>query len=303
MGLTKTKKCKNCSREFRTNIKNLSDPEFEYCSFCRKNHKECAICGKQIFIQAKTCSKKCAYELRKISWKKSCGSEHNFSKQSSSRKKWEKRLKDEEGIDNVFQRESVKEKSKKKHLKNLGVDNPSKSINIKKKKIESCLKNYGVTHGWCLTEKVNETMLKKYGQLRISNGGKISKYRREILRPEMEKLGIWIPLSNLSEYQIYVYNVWAITKEQLKKFGCLINSELLKENKIIDEWKEKWSIDHKFSISEGFKKKISPEIIGSIINLNIIKFSENSSKQSKCSLSLEKLIKDYNNFTNENQIN
>ena len=195
MGKTVSRKCKNCSRKYRTNKKNIGNPEFEYCSSCRKHHKNCEICGKEIFIQAKTCSKECAYELRKKSWRKSCGAEHNFSKNSSSRKQWETRLKTEEGIDNVFQREEVKEKSKKTHLKKIGVDNPSKSSKIQKKKEETCLKNNNVKHGWCLTEKVNETMLKKYGQLRITNGNKISKNKREVLRPKMEKLGIWIPLS------------------------------------------------------------------------------------------------------------
>ena len=38
------------------------------------------------------------------------GCKHNFEKNCESRKKWEKRLFEEEGITNVFQRESVKEK-------------------------------------------------------------------------------------------------------------------------------------------------------------------------------------------------
>jgi hypothetical protein len=298
MGVTVTKKCKNCTREFRTNKKNLNNKEFEYCSVCRKYHKKCEVCGKEIFIQARTCSKKCAYTLRKISWKQTCGTEHNFSKESTSRKKWEERLYNEEGIINVFQRESVKEKSKKKHIEKLGVDNPSKSTEIHKRKIKTCLKNHGVEYGWNLTEKVNNTMLKKYKKLRLSNGNKISQTKK-FYRPIYELLGLWIPLSELNEYQLYVYNVWSITNEQIRNFGYLINSRLLKENKNIEELKEKWSIDHKFSIKEGWKNKISPEIIGSIVNLEIMNFSDNSSKQSKCSISLEKLIRDYN----ENKIN
>lgn len=42
---------------------------------------------------------------------KNHGVEHNFSKNSESRKNWEKRLFEEEGITNVFQREDVKLKS------------------------------------------------------------------------------------------------------------------------------------------------------------------------------------------------
>lgn len=40
------------------------------------------------------------------------GTKHNFDKDNPSRKKWEKRLLEEEGITNVFQRESVKVKIK-----------------------------------------------------------------------------------------------------------------------------------------------------------------------------------------------
>lgn len=39
------------------------------------------------------------------------GFEHNFCKEHPSRQKWQKRLLEEEGITNVFQRDSVKEKS------------------------------------------------------------------------------------------------------------------------------------------------------------------------------------------------
>lgn len=39
------------------------------------------------------------------------GIEHNFKKEAKSRKKWEKRLFEKEGITNVFQREDVKNKS------------------------------------------------------------------------------------------------------------------------------------------------------------------------------------------------
>ncbi len=48
------------------------------------------------------------------------GTPHNFSKECISRKKWEKRLFDEEGITNVFQRESVKQKIKNTLLERYG---------------------------------------------------------------------------------------------------------------------------------------------------------------------------------------
>ena len=62
------------------------------------------------------------------------GKEHNFCKGSSSRKNFEKRLLEEYGIINIFQREDVKQSLKKTWEKNYGVDNPSKSNEIKLKK-------------------------------------------------------------------------------------------------------------------------------------------------------------------------
>lgn len=51
---------------------------------------------------------------------KNFGEKHNFAKNSSSRKEWQKRLFDEEGITNVFQRESVKKKLVQTLIKKYG---------------------------------------------------------------------------------------------------------------------------------------------------------------------------------------
>lgn len=271
-------KCKHCGYEFYPTKKYKNS---EYCNSCRKYHKNCEICGKEIFVQARTCSKLCAYELRKQSWIKTCGSEHNFSKNSSSRKKWEKKLLEKEGITNVWQREEVKEKCKNSYFKNLGVDNPSKSKIIKEKKKETLYKNYGTYNNWSLTQKCLD----------------FDGYRKK-----MEDKGLWIPLSSLDEYQIYCYNVWQITYQNIKIHGDEKFKSIRNKNKNITH-KYRLSIDHKFSISEGFKQKIPPTIIGSIINLDIITIKENSTKNKKCSISLNKLLNDYENFKNENKIN
>lgn len=57
------------------------------------------------------------------------GFRHNFCKQSPSRKKWEQRLLEEEGITNVFQREEVKKKSAETLIKKYGVERPWKTPN------------------------------------------------------------------------------------------------------------------------------------------------------------------------------
>jgi hypothetical protein len=258
------KKCNNCGYVFKSTKKYENSI---YCHNCRKHHKKCEICGKEIFIQARTCSKKCAYELRKQSWIKTCGTEHNFCKNSSSRKKWEEKLLNEEGITNVWQRENVKEKSKKACLEKFGVENPSQSESIKQQKRQTFILNY------------------------------------PIIRKEKEEKGLWIPLSSLTEYEIYVHNVWNITNEQIKLYGNDLLKNKRNKNRSIPELKNKYTVDHKFSVSEGFKNKISPEIIGSIVNLEILSLSKNCSKCRKCSITLNQLINDYQNFINENKIN
>jgi predicted DNA-binding protein YlxM (UPF0122 family) len=53
-----------------------------------------------------------------------------------------------------------------------------------------------------------------------------------------------------------------------------------------------YHLDHKFSIIEGFKNNIKPEIIGNIKNLEFIPWKENLKKRANCSITLEELIKE-----------
>jgi len=50
-----------------------------------------------------------------------------------------------------------------------------------------------------------------------------------------------------------------------------------------------YHLDHKFSITEGFKNNVPPKIIGSIYNLEFIPYNVNTAKGTKCSITLEKL--------------
>jgi len=51
-----------------------------------------------------------------------------------------------------------------------------------------------------------------------------------------------------------------------------------------------YHLDHKYSILEGFKNNIEPNIIASLNNLVFISWKENVSKRTKCSISKEQLI-------------
>jgi len=50
-----------------------------------------------------------------------------------------------------------------------------------------------------------------------------------------------------------------------------------------------YQLDHKFSILEGFKQGVEPEVIGNITNLGFIPWEDNLNKGSDCSITLEEL--------------
>lgn len=53
---------------------------------------------------------------------------------------------------------------------------------------------------------------------------------------------------------------------------------------------DEWHLDHKFSIMQGFLNGVDPEIIASPHNLEIVSRTENCSKHSNCSITLEQLM-------------
>ena len=306
----------NCKKQFKIQKNKLLNnyERFRFCAICRKYHKNCKICDKEIFIQAVTCSKECTYELKKRSWMISCGTPHNFCKNSKSRKKWEQKLLDEEGIINVFQRKSVKEQIKETISKRYSdelIDNISQSEHWKNKVKETCLKRYGVDNVFRIDgikEKITLTFLKKYGKKRISNGEKISKTRLSSkFKQKMIESGFWLSDDKKTELEIYRYHVSLFTNKNLKqwgneKFGIDWLSKFVNENKNRIP-KDKNSIDHIFSVHDGFKEKIPAYIIGSIINLRIITLFENCKKNKKSEIKKEELFFNYFKFMNENKIN
>ena len=51
-------------------------------------------------------------------------------------------------------------------------------------------------------------------------------------------------------------------------------------------------IDHKYSILNGYKNKISPLVIGHLQNLTMLPWKDNVSKHAKCSVTIEQLLVD-----------
>lgn len=55
--------------------------------------------------------------------------------------------------------------------------------------------------------------------------------------------------------------------------------------------KNTYQLDHKYSILEGFKNNINPQLIGNINNLEMLPWKDNIKKQNKCSITLKELQK------------
>ena len=88
----------------------------------------------------------------------------------------------------------------------------------------------------------------------------------------------------LQKYRYYNKMVRAITARTYRQYTNEINPMNLKLSR------GEYHLDHKFSISEGYKLNIPPQIIGSKENLEIITEKENCSKQHRCSISYDELI-------------
>jgi len=87
----------------------------------------------------------------------------------------------------------------------------------------------------------------------------------------------------LPAYKKYWNSVISITNKQ--PIDGLINSD----KRGFTGVNGAYHLDHKFSIFEGFKQGVDPELIGNITNLEFIPWEENLSKGSNCSITLEEL--------------
>lgn len=94
--------------------------------------------------------------------------------------------------------------------------------------------------------------------------------------------GLAIPKEHKTEWELYrdqvfnyTYKSWQHHQNKINPRGLVRGSE--------------YELDHKFSITEGFKQNVSPEIIGHYTNLELLPKDANRSKRIKCSITLEEL--------------
>ena len=110
----------------------------------------------------------------------------------------------------------------------------------------------------------------------------------EKYRKRMEELGIWIEKDIIDDFKKYKSLVNRYTDKSLLFYSDLVENLELRSRE--------FQLDHKYSIKMGFINNIPPEIIGSIVNLEILPAKLNNSKKEKCSISKNQLLQEYKNF-------
>ena len=92
---------------------------------------------------------------------------------------------------------------------------------------------------------------------------------------------------NKEDYFVFVR---ALTEKNYDLFKNVINPKNLKRG-----WKNN-HVDHKYSISQGFKDRVNPFYIAHPCNLQMLKAKDNKRKNAKCDHSLEELNEKIDNF-------
>lgn len=110
----------------------------------------------------------------------------------------------------------------------------------------------------------------------------------EKYRKRMEELGIWIEKDIIDDFKKYKSLVNRYTEKSLLFYGDLVENLELRSRE--------FQLDHKYSMKMGFINNIPPEIIGSIVNLEILPARLNNSKKEKCSITKKQLLQQYEKF-------
>lgn len=124
-----------------------------------------------------------------------------------------------------------------------------------------------------------KTWMEKYG---VDNPSKSPSIKQKLSKAALSRT------SNLerSDIEKYYIEVKLETNKNWYKYFHIINPNKIQRSR-------DWHLDHIYSISEGFKNNIPPEIIGHWTNLRLIPKIANSSKGAECHKTKEQLYEDY----------
>lgn len=129
-------------------------------------------------------------------------------------------------------------------------------------------------------EAARKTWLEKYG---VDNPSKVPSIKQKL---SVAAFNRYSGIERTAVESYYKLVKLVTNKNWYENFNILNGIGLNKRSK-------DFHLDHIYSISEGFKNNIPPEIIGHWTNLRLIPKIENSSKGSRCHKTKEQLYEDY----------
>lgn len=133
-------------------------------------------------------------------------------------------------------------------------------------------------------EKIRAATEEKYG---VHSTLLLQEVREKQYQSKVKK-GIITPREKRSARQLYYDEVSRLTKISWNEHFDKINPKRLNRSK--------WDLDHIFSIQEGFRQNIPPQVIAHWTNLRMLEPKENYSKGMRCDKTKEQLFEDYYNF-------
>jgi hypothetical protein len=173
-------------------------------------------------------------------------------------------------------------------LTKYGTEFASQSTEFRNSVKNTCIEKYGVDSVMKVDEikdKLKAVFVKKYG---VDNPSK-SKDVTAKIRKSRIATGDWISDDHRSELELYRLAVKKITAKSYHTHYYKINPNNLPRERY------KYHLDHIFSVEEGFKQGVAPEIIGHWTNLRMLWHLDNSIKNTKCHITLSQLAEQYAN--------
>lgn len=94
------------------------------------------------------------------------------------------------------------------------------------------------------------------------------------------------------------YDDWLIVRGELQTYKSAVRSitnvQPIESMQHYADRGQDYHLDHRFSIAEGFRHRVPPEVIGNIVNLEFIPAIDNLRKNKQCSITLEALYEAFN---------
>lgn len=239
-----------------------------------------------------------------------------------------------ENIENVSQIPEIKEKKRKKCLSNFGVEWPMQSKEVQQKSLETVLDKYGVDNvskckeiidkikykltqidpesGLTIIEtakiKREDTYLEKFGlkhyfqsddfkekmkNIMLEKYGVDNVFKSEYFDLLMKKRGFrYEDHSQFERFNDYRRIVKKLTERTFRENFDILSILYLRGTD--------YHLDHIYSIYQGFIDNIEPEIMASVINLQLIPSKINKSKSTDCWITKDELFTLYNNLNKKN---